>query len=236
MAYSRLQSVEEKRNVRSAILFIFLTLAAIALLFFYGVPAMGRFAAFVSDIGKSGKPITTNDHTPPAPPRFDYVNNFTNQQNAGVSGVTEAGATIKLTFNGNEQNTLADKDGKFQFNLQLNSGANIYSAVAVDTAGNISQKTQDYTITYDNKPPALTIASPSDGSQFFGSTQRQVTIKGTTDPNDQVTINDRIVAVDDNGNYQYTLSLSDGDNKFAVKATDQAGNNTEKDITLTFTP
>ncbi len=234
--YSRLQSIEEKRNVRNAVLFIFLTIGAIVLLFFYGIPAMGRFAAFVSDLGKSGKAITTNDHTPPAPPRFDYVNNFTNKQTAGISGLTEAAATVKLTFNGNEQDVLADKDGKFQFNLQLDNGTNTYSAVAVDTAGNISQKTQDFTITFDNKPPNLTVDSPGDGSQFFGSNQRQITIKGSTDQNDQVTINDRIVAVDDAGLFQYTTSLNSGDNKFAIKALDQAGNTTEKDITLTFTP
>lgn len=234
--YSRLQSVEEKRNVRSAVFFIFLTIAAIVLLFFYGIPTLGRFAAFVSDLGKSGKSISVNDHTPPAPPKFDYINNFTNQQSSSLSGVTEAGATVKLIFNGNLQEVLADKDGKFLFNLQLDNGTNTYSAVAVDTAGNVSQKTQGYTITFDNKPPNLAIDSPSDGSQFFGSNQRQVTIKGSTDQNDQVTINDRVVAVDDGGKFQYTTSLNDGDNKFAIKAVDQAGNSTEKNITLNFTP
>jgi hypothetical protein len=235
-SYSRLQSVEEKRNLRSAVLFVFLTIAAIVLLFFFGIPALGKFSAFVSDLGKSNKAITTNDHTPPAPPRFDYINNFTNQQTINLTGVTEAGATIRLTFNGNAQDTIADKDGKFLFSLQLDNGTNSYSAVAVDTAGNISQKTQDYSITFDNKPPDLNIDSPGDGSQFFGSNQRQETIKGTTDSDAKVTINDRIVAVDDSGKFQYTLTLSEGENKFAVKATDQAGNVTEKDLTLTFTP
>lgn len=208
----------------------------VVLLFFYGIPVLGRFAAFVSDLGKSGKTISVNDHTPPAPPKFDYINNFTNQQTATLSGVTEVGATVKLTFNGNVQDVLADKDGKFLFNLQLDNGTNTYSAVAVDTAGNVSQKTQEYTLTFDNKPPNLTVDSPADGSQFFGSNQRQTTIKGTTDQNDQVTINDRVVAVDDNGKFQYTTSLNDGENKFAVKATDQAGNTTEKNINLNFTP
>lgn len=236
MSYSRLQSVEEKRNVRKAAYFVLLTIVAILLLFFYGIPLLGNFAGFVSDLGKSGKAIGINDRTPPAPPRFDFLNNFTNQQNINISGITESGATIKFTFNGNVQETLADKDGRFQFSLQLLNGENSYSAVAIDTAGNLSQKTQNYTITFDNKPPELTVENPNDGSQFFGSSQRQVTINGSTDTGSQITINDRIVTVDDNGKFQYTTTLNDGENKFAVKSVDAAGNTKEENLTLNFTP
>jgi len=236
MAYSRLQSVEEKRNVRKAAYFVLLTIAAVILLFFYGIPVLGKFAGFVSDLGKSGKAISINDKTPPAPPRFDFLNSFTNQQNINIAGVTESGAVIKFTFNGNAEDSLADKDGRFQFSVQLASGENTYSAVAVDSAGNLSQQTQNYTITFDNKPPELTIENPSDGTQFFGSSQRQVTVNGATDTGSQITINDRVVAVDDNGKFQYTTTLNDGENKFTVKSVDGAGNTKEQSFTLNFTP
>lgn len=234
-AYSRLASVEERKNTRKAILFIFLTVAAGVLLFFVGLPILGNFAAFVSEIGKSTKPITTNDKTPPGPPRFANFPDFTNQTVFTLNGNVEPGATVKLTFNGSEQDALADKDGKFSFDLPLSSGENDFWAVAVDPAGNISQKTTVYKIVFDNKPPALTIDTPANGAQFLGSKQRQVTIQGTTDVGCQVTANDRIVAVDDNGKFQYTTTLSDGENKFVFKSTDQAGNTTEVDLTLNFT-
>lgn len=234
-AFSRLASVEERKNTRNAFLFIILTIGALALLFFVGLPALGNFAAFVSEIGKSNKPITSNDKTPPAPPRFNNLSDFTNQQTITLTGSSEPGATVKLTFNGSETQNLVDKDGKFSFDINLQDGENDFSAVAVDTAGNTSQKSSDFKITFDNKPPDLSIDSPSDGAQFLGSKERQVTIQGTTESNTQVTINDRIIAVDDNGKFQYTTTLSDGENKFAVKATDQAGNTTEKDLTLNFT-
>lgn len=236
MAYSRLASVEERKNMRKASFFILLSIAAILILFFFGLPILGKFAAFVSDLGRSNKSITTSDHTPPAPPHFNTFNDFTNQQNVNVTGTSEPGATIKLTFNGTEQDALVDKDGNFNFNLQLGSGENSFTAIAVDPAGNNSQTTQTFKITYDNKPPNLNIDSPSDGSQYFGSTQRQITIKGTAEPNTQVTINDRIVVVDDLGKFQYTTTLNEGANPFAIKASDQAGNTTEKDITLNFAP
>jgi len=151
-----------------------------------------------------------------------------------LSGSDEAGTTVKLTFNGKDMENVTDKSGKFTFSANLNDGENTFSAVAIDQAGNQSQKTQDYKITFDNKKPDLTISYPSDGSQFFGSNQRQVTIQGNTESNCQVTINDRIIAVDDTGKFQYTGSLNDGENKFNVKSTDQAGNTTEKNLTFTF--
>lgn len=232
--YSRLESVEEKRNIRNAALFIALTVVALVVLFFAGIPALGKFTAFVSDLGKSNKPISSSDKTPPAPPTFNTFSDFTNQNNITLTGRTESGATIKLTFSGGVIDSLADKDGNFSFDLSLQDGENTFSAIAVDPAGNVSQRTKDFKILFDNKPPDLNITSPSDGSQFFGSSQRQVTIQGTTDSGSQVTVNDRIVTVDDSGKFAYTSTLNDGENKFTIKATDQAGNVAEKDLTLNF--
>ena len=232
--YSRLQSVEEKRNVRKAFLLIVLTAAAVFALAFIGIPLFGKLTVFLSDLRGGNKAISRNDTIPPGPPRFSYFPAFTNQQTANITGGSEAGATVKLTFNGNTQEVLVDKDGNFSFNLQLINGDNNFSAIAIDPSGNQSQKSKESKITFDNKPPALTVNSPTDGASFFGSNQRQITIQGTTEVGCQVVINDRIVSVDDNGNFQYTTTLNDGGNPFNVKSTDQAGNTTQKDITLNF--
>ncbi|KKR26902.1 MAG: hypothetical protein UT58_C0004G0045 [Microgenomates group bacterium GW2011_GWC1_39_7b] len=235
--YSRLASVEERRNLRRAITYIVLAISGLVLLFFLGIPVIGRFTAFVSDLGKSNKPITNTDKTPPAPPRFNTFPDFTNQNQISLAGTTESGTTIKLTFNRNVIDTLADKDGTFTFsNLTLNDGYNIFFATSTDAAGNNSQQTQEYKIVFDNKPPDLTIESPGDGSTFFGSKQRQITIQGISESGVQITINDRVVVVDDNGKFQYTLTLNEGENKFTIKATDQAGNSIEKDLMLSFSP
>lgn len=234
--YSRLASIEEKNNLKKAASFIVLTIATIAVLFFVGIPVLGKFTAFVSDLGKSNKPIATTDNTPPAPPRFNQVPDFTNQKSITISGNSESAANVKITFNGTEKNSLADKDGNFSFDFDLNGGENTFSAIATDTAGNASQKTKDYIVVYDNKVPDLNLDSPADGSSFFGSKQRQVTINGTTEGNAKITINDRIISVDENGKFQYTTTLSDGENKFNIKSTDQAGNTSEKSLILSFSP
>ena len=232
--YSRLSSIEERRNVKKARNFIILTIATLVALYFVGIPALGRFAAFVSDLAKSDKPIVAEDKTPPAPPRFNSFPDYTNQKGLTLSGDTESGATVKLTFNVRDEETLADRDGHFSFNLDLDNGENVFSAIAVDPAGNESQKSEEHKIVFDNKPPDLTIDSPAPGAQFFGSKQRQVTIQGTTESGVNVTVNERIVSVDDLGKFQYTITLAEGENKFNFKAVDPAGNTTESELALNF--
>jgi hypothetical protein len=231
--YSRRESVEEKRNLRSAILLIVISIVAITVLVIYGIPVVGKISSYVS--GLKGGVSSANDKTPPAPPRFDTYPDFTNKTTISLSGNAEPGATVKLTFNGSEQEVLVDKDGNFSLlDLKLKDGDNNFSAFTQDPAGNVSQKTVDAKIVFDNKTPDLTIESPADGTQFFGSEQRQATIKGTTDSGSSVTINDRIVSVDETGKFQYTLTLSGGENKFTVKSVDPAGNSVEKELKLTF--
>ncbi len=233
--YSRLQSVEEKRNFRNAVILIALTILTMVLLIMYGIPAVGKIAGFVSELRGGNSPIISNDKTPPAPPKFNTFADFTNQQYITISGTAEPGATAKLTFNGNVEETVVDKEGKFSFqDLKLNEGENFFSGVIVDGAGNVSLKTTDRVVTYDIKTPDITLDSPADGSNFYGSTQRQINIQGTTEIEANVTINDRIVSLDNNGHFSYPVTLNSGTNTFTIKAADQAGNSTEKQITLNF--
>jgi len=235
MAFNR-GSVEEKRNKKAALKYVIYTIIAGILLFFFGIPLLGRFAAFISDFRKVGAPITSNDSTPPAPPKVDNLPEFTNQKEIKLTGKSEEGATVKLTFNGKEEEVVVGGDGSYSFDLTLRGGANEFDLVAVDTSGNEGQRSKVYTITYDNKAPDLTIDSPENGKEFFGSQQRQIEIKGTTDSGSEITVNDRFVSVDEDGSFQYTTSLNEGENKFLVKSTDKAGNTSESELTLNFTP
>lgn len=229
-------SSEESKNTRSAISYVALTIAAIAALYFLGIPTLGKLTSFVSSLKSNNNKISSSDITPPPPPKFRSFPEFTNQQNLVLNGNTEAGATVKLTFDGNPSEAMADSNGQFTFNINLQNGVNTFAATATDQVGNVSQKSEDYQITFDKKNPDLEITSPGDGSSFFGSNQRQATIQGKTEAEATVTINDRIISVDDEGLFQYTTTLNEGANTFNVKSTDQAGNTSEKSITLNFTP
>lgn len=232
----RFTNSEESKNTKSAIFYVILTVVCIVALYFIGIPLISKLTTFVTSLKGNNKQITSTDTTPPPPPKFRTFPEFTNQQNLTLNGNTEAGATVKLTINGNEQQTLADGNGQFSFNISLEDGTNTFAATAADQAGNTSQKSSDFQITLDKKSPDLSVTSPNDGANFFGSTQRQITIQGKTETEANVTINDRIISVDDNGEFQYTTTLNDGGNTFNIKATDQAGNTAEKSLTLNFTP
>ena len=228
-------NTEEKTNTRKALLFILSTIACLALLYFIGIPALGKIASFVSSM-KGNDKISSTDTTPPPPPKFKPFPAFSNNSDITLNGNTEAGSTVKLTLNGIENEALSDNNGGFTFNISLQDGINTFAALAIDQAGNQSQKTDDYQITLDKKSPDLEIKSPNDGASFYGSSQRQITITGISEPDTNITINDRIISVDDEGSFQYTTTLNEGSNSFNIKSSDQAGNTIEKSITLNFSP
>lgn len=229
-------SVEANRNVKTAVWLGVLTVASIIILFIFGIPILGKFAGFVSDIGGSKNPIKINDKTPPAPPFVNQLPEYTNQSEIRLTGTSEESATIKLTFNTQEKETVTNEGGEFNFSLNLVKGENTFELFATDQAGNISQKTKEYKIIFDDEKPELEVESPQEGSKFYGSSQKEVLIKGKTEENVNLTINGKFVSVGGEGNFEFRDSMGEGENIFNLKATDAAGNLTEMDLTVFFTP
>lgn len=232
--YSRLASVEEKRNVKSAYWYGLLSVLAIIFLIFFGLPMIVKFAGFIGDISKSSKPVEINDTTPPAPPQFDDIPEFTNKETLNVTGKSESGATISIRANNETSEILANNDGVFNFVFNLKQGDNTIDAKAKDTSSNESTQTQTYKVVYDNTEPKLEITTPTDGASFFGSGQRQLSIKGNVSENVDLTINGRIIALKDDDTFTFTTTLSEGENKFEVKAVDPSGNETLTTLTINF--
>lgn len=232
--YSRLARVEEQKNNRRAFIFIVLTVGFLVLAFFYGIPTAAKIASFVGDLKKSSIPVDKNDTTPPGPPRFNALPEAVKEKELKINGYTEPGAIVTLSLNEGTQEVVADSDGNFSFSANLNKGENIISAKAKDQVGNESISSKVYTVIFDNEVPNLDISSPSDGTTFYGSKEKQLTIKGTTESGATLNINDRIVKVEDDGSFSYTISLNDGENNFHFKAVDTAGNETEKDLKVNY--
>lgn len=234
--YSRLANTEAKRNVKTAVWLALLTIISIILLFIFGIPILGKFAGFVSDLGGAKNSISINDKTPPAPPFVNELPEYTNQSEVKLTGRSEEGATIKLILNGDQKETVADENGEFSFSFKLLKEENLFELTATDLAGNISQKTESYKITYDDEKPELTIDTPQENSQFYGPGQKEIHIKGKVEEDANLTINGKFVSVGSEGNFEFTDTLNDGENKFNMKSTDLAGNLTEKDLVVFFTP
>lgn len=71
--------------------------------------------------------------------------------------------------------------------------------------------------------PSLTITSPAVGTVVTG---QSVTVSGTTDPNNTITINNTAVFVDSSGNYIKQISVFPGSTMITVKATNSFGKTT----------
>jgi len=235
--YSLLSKKEEKRNLRRAVLFTFLTLLLIFISLFWGIPALIKMAVFFGDIRGSSQPIEVKDNFPPQVPILNTLPEATNQSEIEVSGITEAGASVKIFLVGKEaKETLADNEGNFSSGkLNLTLGQNEIYALAIDKAGNQSTPSEKVAVWYDNEPPTLEISQPEDGKTVSEETGK-INIVGKTDPNTELTVNEHLVILDKEGNFKYTLGLSLGENQIQIVAIDKAGNKTEKSLTVNYSP
>lgn len=235
--YSRLARVEEKKNIRSTIIFGGLTIAFILFLIFFGIPLVARFASYVGDLKRGNtKQPTTNSNTPISAPTINTPVEFTNQTGIVIKGSAEANSKVTINVNGTTTDTTSDGSGVFSVNVSLQKGQNQIFATATNSNGTVSDKSQTYTITFSNQPPKLDISSPGDNANFYTDKQRKITMIGSTDSEVSVTVNGHTVIVGDDGNFKYDFSLSDGKNTLTIDAVDRAGNKKEVILTVNFTP
>lgn len=233
---SRLVRKEARRNLRRAVVFGFLTVLLAFVLIFLGIPALIRMAIFLGNLRSSSLPVETGDIVPPAPPRLAPLPEATNSARITVQGFSEPGSVIEIFLDGSTaKETVTEEDGSFRSDLGLSSGRNEISVIAKDEVGNTSQRSARLIVFYDNEPPELELDPSVEGTEYSDQ-KKEAIIKGKTEEGVRVTINDRMVIVDSQGNFEYPLLLSEGENPILIRATDKAGNQTEKEITLTYTP
>jgi len=235
--YSLLSKKEERRNLRRATLFTFLTLFLILGAIFWGIPALIKMAIFFGDIRYSSQQVEIEDKIPPQIPILNALPEATNKSEIEISGITEAGASVKIFLTGQEiKEILADNEGNFfSGKINLTLGQNEISALAIDKAGNQSANSERTFVWYDNEPPILEISQPED-KQVVLDENAKIDIIGKTEENVELTINDHLIVLDKDSNFEYSLGLNQGENKIHITATDKAGNKTEKSLTITYSP
>jgi len=234
MTYSRRLGVEEKHNKRRAYGFILLSVGFVLVMFFYGLPLLVKLANLVYDFKKTSQPIDITDTTPPPPPRIDPLPGATKDTSVTIQGSGEAGVTILININGVTNETVSDADGKFSLTTSLEEGQNFIKASAKDASGNQSLESQGVMILLDKEPPEVSVAYPANNAEFFGSNQKNITIKGSTEPDAKVQINERWAIVGSDGNFTFNTTLNQGKNTFNIKATDDADNSTEIILEVSF--
>lgn len=221
-----------KKNLLLSILGIALVML---LMFKFGLPLLINLSLFLSGSRANQEQLKDQDPFFIAPPILNSSPRATSSANIIVSGVALKDQTINLYINGNLiDKTRTEDDGSFSFKEALSTGENVIKAKAV-VEDKESEFSQTLAIAFKNAPPSLNIQSPSN-DQSFAKDQNIADVKGTTDADVKITVNGFWAITDDNGNFSYRLPLQNGENNIKIVAVDIAGNKTQKEVKVTYSP
>lgn len=237
------RTVEEDLYWRKKLILSILGVSLLlGLLWFGGVLILSHLDAFWGALGRERNqaigPSGNSDIFPPSPPTLINPPAATKENRIKLEGKAEKDSEIILFLNNKPvEKTFADEKGSFTFEgISLSDGENRFSLTAKDKSGNESGKSPFYTINYNKKAPELDLENPKDGTILNGKNEQTITVTGTVSPSSvTLTINDIRAIVNEDGTFSLRISLDrDGENKITVKATDDAGNSTEKSVTVTY--
>jgi len=185
--------------------------------------------------GNGNSDDLVSDNIPPPPPQIAPLPEATNSASLDVVGNAELDSTLILFLNGVElKRILVDKEGRFYIEqIKLSEGENNIFAKAIDLAGNESQESVRQVIFFDKEPPILEIEFPKDGDSFFDD-EKEITIKGKTEKDAIVNINERKVVVNLEGEFESVYSLSEGTNEILIVSSDKAGNKTQESFKVYY--
>jgi hypothetical protein len=234
--YSRRLAVEEKKNRKRAFYFSVMTVVLIAVMFLYGLPLVVKLANVVYDFKKSNEPVESLDTTPPPPPYISSLPTYTNNDRIETKGRTESGVTVTISVNDKTSEVVSDNSGGFSQTVTLKNDENTIFATARDSSGNVSQKSIPITVVLDKTPPNLTVTNPKNNDQFSGSKNTNIIVKGNTEGDAKVQINNHLAIVNSSGNFSLAISLISGSNTITISAEDPAGNKNETVLNVNYSP
>lgn len=152
------------------------------------------------------------DETPPLLILSEPTSKYTNQLRITFAGKTEPGARILI----NQEQVYPNSSGDFNAAVNLTEGENIFIIQSVDKSGN--KTTLDKTITLDTTPPFLKLSDFVEQTNTTG-----YELRGQTEPNCHLLVNNSLVKIDESGQFVTTLMLKEGANKIMFVLTDPVG-------------
>lgn len=119
--------------------------------------------------------------------------------------------------------------GEYTYDIPLTEGNNDVMVYVIDAVGNMRSTSES--IVRDTVPPTLTVNEDINGISTYDS---QVVISGVVQDYTSFTINNENIEPDWEGNYEYTVSLAEGENHILITALDEAGNQTSYEAYVTM--
>jgi hypothetical protein len=233
---TRLTKLEEKRNFKQAFIFGLLSIILLFVFLIIGLPALIKLAIFIGE-KKAATPIKEENGITLQAPVFDYLPEATNSAFLNLKGFAQEETKVEIILNGEKlKEVTPDEEGEFELKgITLQSGKNKIKARTIDKNDHQSDFSQEVVIVLDNQAPSLAISQPEDGDKFFDK-EREIMLSGQTEKEATVYVNNRLALVDKEGGFSLNYELAEGDNQLKFTAFDLAGNKTEKEITVSYTP
>jgi len=168
-------------------------------------------------------------------PIFAKVKSPTNQSPVTLSASNAyKNAKIELCQDGTKTQELkSDGNGKFSVKVDLKEGDNKFKATATNEKGK-SKTSSEINIIYDKTPPTLVLSqtkieTDSDKAEISGETEKNSTLTLWNSDKEIGKTSTR------DGKFKFDVKeLKNGENKFIIKVTDEAGNTGEqKEVVIT---
>lgn len=225
---------EEKKFTRKLLTSLVIVAASGIFVIFFGLPLLAKIVFFMSGGSQRQTQNTTDTSLALLPPTLNSIITATNSANINISGYSIIDATITVVVNGEESAKIpTDKDGKFNTSeITLKEGENKINAF-VARKDQESSPSETFVVIYKKSNPKIEISAPLNGARIHQDS-RDITVSGATDAGNRLIINDRLVIVQNDGSFNFKVTLSDGDNTIKLQAADDAGNTTDQELKVNF--
>ena len=229
----RLERVQEKKLKNKIVVYLVVFILVVYFIFTYGIRLLLNTSSFISGLfpQPSPKPLSKTEES------FSSIDISSIPQATNSAKIIISGSTLNfdiLDFYLNEKKVKEIESSSDIFSEEigdLEKGDNSIYIRARSEDNRTIKKTIIYKVFYKNEKPKLEIIEPSDN---FSTSNQEIKIKGSTDKETYVHINDLPVVVDANGNFETSIRLKDGDNQITATAQDIAGNTETKTLKVTY--
>ncbi|MBI5122905.1 hypothetical protein HZA75_03535 [Candidatus Roizmanbacteria bacterium] len=229
----RLERVKEKKMKNTIILYIVILFLILYFIFTFGIKLLLNSSSFISGLfpQPSTKPLSKTENT------FSSIDvnsipQATNSARFIISGSILNFDILDFYLNGKKVKKIESSSDTFSEEIgDLEKGDNNVYVLAKSRNSKIEKNTITYKVFYKNEKPKLDISEPSDNST---TNNQEIKVKGSTDKETYVRVNDLPVVVDASGGFETTVRLKDGDNQIVITASDIAGNMETKFLKTTY--
>jgi len=205
------------------ILYIVILILVLYFIFTYGIKLLLNSSSFIAGIfpQPSTKPLSKSEES------FNSIDVSSIPQATNSASIIISGSVLNfdiLYFYLNDEKVKEVETSSDTFSEEigdLEKGENNVYILAKLKDSKIQKKTITYKVFYIDAKPKLSISEPADN---LTTNNQEIKVKGNTDKEIYIRINDLPVVVDANGNFETTVRLKDGDNQIIVTASDIAGN------------